>query len=103
MIESPQRAGRFTSVQDPDVVRLLHGRLHDPRRVLGLHFVGDRDAIVRVLLPNAARVQVPTADAELERVPNTALFEWMGPRDKLAAPYRVRWQDFDGIWHERWE
>jgi 1,4-alpha-glucan branching enzyme len=103
MIERPQRARRGSSLKDPDVERLVHGRLHDPRRVLGMHAAGSHDAVVRVLLPNAERIQVPIADAELERVPDTALFEWIGPREKLAAPYRVRWQDFDGIWHEHWD
>ena len=99
----PERAGHYTRLQDPDVERLLLGRLHDPRRVLGLHALGDDKAIIRVLLPNAARVQVPEADAELDRVPDTALFEWLGPRAQVTTPYRVRWQDFDGIWHEHWD
>src|SRR5688500_8818930 len=85
--------------RDPDIERLLHGRLHEPRRVLGLHLVGADDALVRVLLPNARRVCLMEPAAELERVPGTALFEWRGPRRDVAAPYRIRWESHDGLWH----
>jgi 1,4-alpha-glucan branching enzyme len=37
------------------------------------------------------------------RVPETALFEWTGPRSSLTAPYRVRWQTPDGRWHEAYD
>src|SRR5688572_622084 len=89
--------------RDPDIERLLHGRLHEPRRVLGLHFVGAQDALVRVLLPNAKRVQLIEPAIELERVPGTALFEWRGPRTGLAAPYRIRSESHDGRWHEGYD
>jgi 1,4-alpha-glucan branching enzyme len=89
-----------TDLRDPDVERLLNGRLHDPRRVLGLHVLPPAEAIVRVHLPNAKRARLVQPDAELERVPGTGLFEWVGPRRTIAAPYRVRWQGFDDAWHE---
>jgi 1,4-alpha-glucan branching enzyme len=84
----------------PDVERLLHGRLHDPRRVLGLHAAGAHEVVVRVLLPNARRVQLVMPAVELARVPGTALFEWRGPRRGIAAPYRIRWEAHDGEWRE---
>src|SRR5687768_4746384 len=89
-----------TTPRDPDVERLLSGRLHEPRRVLGVHAVGDSEAIVRVLLPNALRVRLLEPAIELERVPGTALFQWQGPRAGLASPYRIRWESQDGRWHE---
>ncbi|HUL82442.1 MAG TPA: 1,4-alpha-glucan branching protein GlgB [Gammaproteobacteria bacterium] len=92
-----------TDVRHPDVERLLAGRLHDPRLVLGVHAASATDALVRVLLPNAKRVQLVSPEAELERVPGTALFEWTGPRRLLATPYRVRWQGFDDAWHEHYD
>ena len=85
-----------------DIERLLQGRLHDPRRVLGLHVANGR-AVVRVLLPNVSRVRLVTPDVELERVPGTALFEWTGDAASVRAPYRVRWQAHDGAWVERYD
>jgi 1,4-alpha-glucan branching enzyme len=92
-----------TTPRDPDIERLLQGRLHDPRLVLGLHSIGADQAVVRVLLPSALRVHLVEPAAPLERVPGTALFEWRGPRSDIAAPYRVRWESHDGRWHERYD
>jgi 1,4-alpha-glucan branching enzyme len=92
-----------TDLRDPDVERLLSGRLHDPRRVLGLHELSQTDAIVRVHLPNAKRAWLVQPDAELERVPGSGLFEWAGPRGMISTPYRVRWQGFDDAWHELYD
>ena len=52
-----------TTPRDPDIERLLHGRLHEPRRVLGLHRVRDDadEAVVRVL--RAERDARPAARA----------------------------------------
>ena len=36
---------------DPDIERLLNGRLHEPRQVLGVHDLSEQDVVVRVLLP----------------------------------------------------
>ena len=89
--------------RDPDIERLLHGRLHEPRRVLGVHAVGAHDAVVRVLLPNALRVRLVEPAVELERLPGTPLFEWTGPRADVATPYRIRWESNDGRWHEGYD
>ena len=92
-----------TDLRHRDVERLLAGRLHDPRLVLGVHALSAAEAIVRVLLPNAKRVLLVSPETELERVAGTALFEWIGPRRALATPYRVRWQGFDDAWHEHYD
>ena len=75
--------------RDADIERLLHGRLHEPRRVLGMHAVGADEVVVRVLLPNALQVQLLDPAAQLERVPGTALFEWKGPRGDIASRYSM--------------
>jgi 1,4-alpha-glucan branching enzyme len=90
-------------VRQADVERLLAARLHDPRLVLGPHSAGATDVAVRVLLPNAKRVTLVAPAVELERVPGTALFEWVGPRRHIEGPYRVRWQSFDDAWHEGYD
>jgi 1,4-alpha-glucan branching enzyme len=99
----PSLQGARTDTRDPDVERLLSGRLHDPRRVLGVHDLSASEVIVRVHLPNAKRVQLLTPAVELDRVPGTALFEWVGPRRGISLPYRLRWQSHDDAWHESYD
>jgi 1,4-alpha-glucan branching enzyme len=89
-----------TTPRDPDIERLLHGRHHEPRSVLGVLARGEKNAVVRVLLPNAMRVQLVEPAVELARIPGTALFEWTGLRSSIATPYRIRWESHDGRWHE---
>ena len=95
--------GADSPPRDPDIERLLYGRLHEPRNVLGIHAAGDGDVVVRVLLPNAARVQLVEPAADFERVPGTALFEWKGPGSRIRTPYRLRFESGDGRWHERYD
>ncbi len=95
-----------TTRRDPDIERLLQGKLHEPRQVLGVHRRSADDAdevIVRVLRPDAMRVRLLEPAAELTRIPGTALFEWTGPRSSITAPYRIRWESQDGRWHEGYD
>jgi len=103
MISTSKNDAARTDPKSQDVVRLLEGRLHDPRRVLGVHAKGASDVVVRVLKPNAKRVMLVGHEGELERVPGTPLFEWSGPGRALAVPYRVRWQATDDSWHEEYD
>jgi 1,4-alpha-glucan branching enzyme len=89
--------------RDPDIERLLSGRLHEPRNALGVHAVGNGDVVVRVLLPNALRVQLVEPVGDFERVPGTALFEWKGPAGSITTPYRLRFESNDGRWHEQYD
>jgi len=89
--------------RDPDIERLLSGRLHEPRNVLGVHAVGNGDVVMRVLLPNALRVQLVEPAGDFERVPGTALFEWKGPASSITTPYRLRFESNDGRWHEQYD
>ena len=99
----PPPTNRVMSAASPlssDIERLLRGRLHEPRQVLGLHPSNEQTVVVRALLPNALRVRLVEPAVELERVPGTALFEWKGPRDGVTTPYRLRFESNDGRWHE---
>jgi 1,4-alpha-glucan branching enzyme len=91
------------STLDPDIERLLNGRLHEPRQVLGIHASSEQDVVVRVLLPNALRVRLVEPAVELTRIPGTPLFEWKGPRDAMTTPYQLRFESNDGRWHERYD
>src|SRR4051812_47964109 len=95
MSTSKDEAAAHTDPGSQDVARLLEGRLHDPRRVLGVRAKGASDVIVRVYKPNAKRAVLVQLEAELARVPGTGLFEWSGPARALTVPYRIRWQAHD--------
>src|ERR1044071_9795513 len=104
MTSTPKNgAATHTDPSSHDVARLLEGRLHDPRRVLGVHAGGASDVIVRVYKPNAKRVVLVQLEAELTCVPGTGLFEWSGPGRALTIPYRIRWQAHDDSWHEEYD
>jgi 1,4-alpha-glucan branching enzyme len=92
-----------TDANDPEIGRLLAGRLHDPRRVLGIHALNDQEIVVRVLLPNAKRAALVAPAVDLQRVGDTPLFEWVGPRQMVTAPYRVRWLTHDDHWHQTFD
>ena len=65
-----------------------------------MHAHDDGNVVVRTLLPNARRALLVGQTAELARIAGTALFEWIGPKQAITAPYRVRWESHDGAWHE---
>src|SRR5215203_3527181 len=89
--------------RDPDIDRLVHGRLHEPRRVLGPHAVGADSVLVRVLLPNAVRARLVEPAVELVHIPGTPLFEWKGLHASLPANYRIRFESHDGRWNEGYD
>ena len=92
-----------TDLRDPDVERLLSGRLHDPRRVLGLHALSQTEAIVpRAPAQREARVARAARGGARSRAGNGAI-RWSGPLLTIATPYRVRWQGFDDAWHEGYD
>ncbi len=80
---------------DPDIRRLLEARLHDPRRVLGLHDTpaGQR---VRIFIPHAQHVELMGPSRPMTRLAGTDLFEWTGPAGSITPPFRYRWTA-DGI------
>jgi 1,4-alpha-glucan branching enzyme len=88
-------------LEQADVRRLLSGRLHDPRLVLGAHPGAGGNVVVRVHLPFADSAELIEPAAAMTRVGTSALFEWRGPRDLLTMPYRVRWKAVAGAWNEQ--
>lgn len=88
----------LTSTLSPELQRILDARHHDPFTVLGAHTEDDQ-LVVRVFIPHAAKVFLPTIDAEMQQIPNTDLFEWRGKVDSLSTPYLVKWHDKAGHQH----
>ncbi len=85
---------------DPDAIRLLEARHHDPFGVLGRH--GDA---VRAFLPRTRNAWLETEDRPMRRVGNTDLFEYAGNLDGLPRHYRLVVEDEHGTRrtrHEPW-
>ncbi|MBF0256731.1 MAG: 1,4-alpha-glucan branching protein GlgB [Gammaproteobacteria bacterium] len=75
-----------------ELQRIIDARHHDPFEVLGRH-EKDGQALVRVFLPHAERVQIAEGGLELDRIPGTDFFEWRGPAEQVANRYRLIWHD----------
>jgi 1,4-alpha-glucan branching enzyme len=86
----------------PDMRRLLEGRLHDPRSVLGCHAVGDRTRL-RVALPHAHSARLARSNVPLTRIEETYVFECTLERGALVHPVAVLWIDDAGHAHETYD
>ena len=75
--------------------RILEARHHDPFEVLGRHPAGDR-VTVRAFMPQAERVEIPAAGAEMVRTEGTDLFTWEGEASKVPERYILAWDDKEG-------
>ena len=90
--------------RDPDIERLLHGRLHDPRLVLGLHSgrrAGRRRT--RAAAECAAGAARRAGRRARARARARRCSSGEGRAASVAAPYRVRCESHDGRWHERYD
>ncbi len=83
-------------VMEPELLRLLGARHHDPFAVLGRHPLADGQEVVRVLAPAAVEVSLPQNGAILERVGTSDLFEFRGPAGTLPRRYSVRRRNAQG-------
>jgi 1,4-alpha-glucan branching enzyme len=78
---------------------LLSARHHNPFEVLGRQ-LEDGENLLRVHLPHAVAVWL-SPDAPLQRLGDTALFEWRGEMPSL--PYQLQWQAQDGTLHTTYD
>ena len=79
------------------IAALLEARHGDPFAILGRHPIAGGIS-VRALRPGAAVMRIEDGPT-LDRVGDTALFEWHGSSDALAPHYRLQWLDEHGQWH----
>lgn len=82
-----------------EILRLIEGRLHAPRVVLGLRRRGFR-AEFRTYLPGADRAEFAATGQPMERQGHTDVFEWRGTAPAPGTHPVVRWFDHDGAGHE---
>ncbi len=90
-------------IDSPDLARVLEARSHDPFGVLGAHDIGGGKSVIRVLRPHTAELHIPELGADLERVPNSDLFEWRGPSATVPERYRLQWKSTDGYEGEAYD
>jgi 1,4-alpha-glucan branching enzyme len=83
---------------NPELLRIVQARHHDPFAVLGRHRDGGAD-IVRAMLPQAETVRLGESGPELCRIPGTELFEGPAPADSLEPHHRLYWTDKSGHQH----
>ncbi len=75
-----------------DFQKLVEGRHPDPFSVLGRFVSGDQ-VTVRVHIPGAEQVSIAEGNLNMQRVPDSDIFEWHGPVDKVPDNYRLIWRD----------
>src|SRR5690606_11947331 len=95
-----RRSIRMLRPDDPDAIRLLEARHHDPFAVLGRH--GDA---VRAFLPHTRNAWLEDETRPMRRVGNTDLFEYTGDLRGLPRHYRLVLEDGEGVRrvrHEPW-
>lgn len=83
---------------DPDVIRLLEARHHEPFTVLGRH-----GGAVRAFLPRTRCAWVETDARPMQRIGNTDLFEYAGDLGGVPEHYRLIVEDEHGGRHTQCE
>jgi 1,4-alpha-glucan branching enzyme len=82
----------MTTAISPDLQKVLHASHHDPFAILGKH-QDEQGIVVRTHLPHAVEVMIAEGEQVMQRVQDTALFEWRGAAEALPAHYRILWRD----------
>lgn len=85
-----------------ELVRLNQGRHHNPFNLLGKHNEATGTRIL-VLLPFAIKAKLITPDVELQRVPQTDLFEVFLQETVVPDNYQIEWLDDLGNVHKTYD
>jgi len=82
-----------------DLQNIVETRHHDPFSALGRHPSGKK-VVIRAYLPNAQEVSIVEGNGlVMQRVPDTAFFEWQGDASVVPERYRLRWSDYENREH----
>ena len=79
-------------VTSPDLQKVLNACHHDPFSILGKH-QDENGIVIRTHMPHAVEVMIAEGEHVMQRVPDTAVFEWRGEADALPQHYRILWRD----------
>ncbi|MFU8789087.1 MAG: 1,4-alpha-glucan branching protein GlgB [Methylobacter sp.] len=80
---------------DPDAIKIMEARHHDPFSFLGRHLKNNYTQI-KVYMPYAETVRFSHNNAELPRIPDTDFFEYNAEKEQIPAHYKLSWLDKDG-------
>ncbi len=83
---------------DPNLIRIIEAKHHDPFSVLGRHEEGDK-TVIRAFLPYAETVRLGKKGLQMQRVPGTDFFEYYPTKNEIAGHYLLEWVDKDGHEH----
>ena len=75
-----------------DLQKVLNASHHDPFSILGKH-QDENGIVVRTHIPHAVEVMIAEGESVMQRVQDTAMFEWRGAADALPEHYRILWRD----------
>lgn len=83
---------------DPNLIRIIEAKHHDPFSVLGRHEV-DGKTVIRAFLPYAETVRVGKKGPQMQRMPGTDFFEYYPVKNEITDHYLLDWIDKDGYEH----
>jgi len=75
-----------------DLQKVISACHHDPFSILGKH-QDENGIVVRTHIPHAVEVMIAEGENVMQRVQDTAVFEWKGDPDALPEHYRILWRD----------
>ena len=83
---------------DPNFIRIMEAKHHDPFSVLGRHDLNGK-TVIRAFLPYAESVRIGEDGPAMQRIPGTDLFEYYPDKETLAEHYALSWTAKDGFAH----
>jgi len=75
-----------------DLQKVINACHHDPFSILGKH-PDENGVVVRTYIPHAIEVMIAEGENVMQRVQDTAVFEWKGASNALPDHYRILWKD----------
>ena len=102
MTAMPKTIAKLTA----DIQKILEARHYDPFSILGKHQQGNDEVVVRVFIPEVGsdRMRLLPGEHQLQRLPNTDVFEWRGKAHELQESYyQLQWQDSQGQTHTAYD
>jgi len=82
----------MSEVLSSDLQKVISACHHDPFSILGKH-QDENGIVVRTHMPHAVEVMIAEGENVMQRVQDTAVFEWKGATDALPEHYRILWRD----------
>ncbi|MGY6274745.1 1,4-alpha-glucan branching protein GlgB [Methylomonas sp. MgM2] len=92
----------YNATLDPDSIKIIEARHHDPFSILGRHPHGKLFK-VKLYLPYAESVYFANGGPEIPRLPETDFFECVAEPRALGEHYQLSWIDKNGEQHTAYD